>query len=67
LFTNTSILPNLSTVALTGIINALKLAGNQDAELVNFCQPRQTQPNPNATWGLVDKKELVDWMVVRVK
>lgn len=46
-----------------GIINALKLAGNQDAELYIFCQPRQTQPNPNVTWGLVDKKELVDWMV----
>ena len=50
-----------------GIINALKLAGNQDAELVIFCEPRQAQPNPNVTWGLVDKKELVDWIVKHSK
>ena len=50
-----------------GIINALKLAGDQDAELVIFWQPRQAQPNPNATWGLVDKKELVDWVVTHAK
>ena len=50
-----------------GIINALKLAGDKDAELFIFWQPRQAQPNPNVTWGLVDKKELVDWVVMHAK
>lgn len=50
-----------------GIINALKLAGNKDAELFIFWQQRQAQPNPIVTWSLVDKKELVDWVVTHAK
>jgi hypothetical protein len=50
-----------------GIINALKLAGNKNAEVYIFCEPRQSQPNPDVTWSLVDKNELVDWMEKQIK
>ncbi len=52
---------------MSGFINEQKLVGNKKAELVVFhsnageaLEPRKRQSD---TWGLVDKKELAEWMV----
>ncbi len=54
---------------MVGIINELKLAGNTKAELIVFNQDKNNMDrrNPNYTWGLVDKKELVDWILLQIK
>ena len=48
-----------------GIINELKLSGNTRAELKLFVQDTRNMDrrNPNYTWGLVDKEELVQWIM----
>lgn len=54
---------------MVGIINELKLAGNAKSELVVFNQDKQNMDrrNPNYTWRLVDKTELMDWMIAQTK
>ena len=48
-----------------GVINQQKLAGNTKAELKVFIQDKTVMDrrNPNYTWSLVNKSELVEWMV----
>ena len=48
-----------------GIINQQKLAGNTKVELRIFNQDKDVMDrrNPNYTWSLVNKTELVEWMV----
>ena len=50
---------------MSGFINEQILAGNQRAELIVFHSTRKDSVNslPITAWDLVDKKELVDWMV----
>jgi len=50
---------------MVGIITELKLRGNKNATLTIFDKPRSPslRRNPDATWKLVDKKELVEWMI----
>ncbi|HTI90752.1 MAG TPA: hypothetical protein VL727_09190 [Puia sp.] len=53
---------------MSGFINEQKLIGNKKAELVVFHsnmddQLSQQKRRQSATWDLVDKKELVEWMV----
>jgi len=52
-----------------GLINQLKLEGNTRAELHVFTQDKNNMDrrNPDYTWGLVDKKELVEWMLKQIK
>jgi hypothetical protein len=54
---------------MAGIINELKLAGNNDAELTLFHQDPKLKDrrNPNYTWGLVDKTELMNWIISKAK
>jgi hypothetical protein len=54
---------------MVGFINDLKLAGNTRSELIIFNQDQHTpaKRNPNYTWGLVDKKELMDWIAALAK
>ncbi len=52
---------------MAGIINELKLAGSKDAELIVFSAHREGRHNPDATFELVDKAELVRWMVQKSK
>ncbi|MFT3702552.1 MAG: hypothetical protein QM802_09290 [Agriterribacter sp.] len=49
---------------MVGIINEVKLAGNKKSALVIFNQDRKNtdKRNPDYTWGLVDKKELMTWI-----
>jgi len=42
---------------MSGFINEQKLVGNQRAELVVF------EEQPASTWDMVDKQELMDWVV----
>ena len=53
---------------MVGIVNEVRLAGNKKAELIVFSKERaMDQPhNPYATWELVDKRELVDWIARQV-
>lgn len=50
---------------MVGIINELRLAGNTRAELIVFQQSVSNldRRNPNYTWSLVDKTELMQWIV----
>lgn len=51
---------------MSGFINEQKLAGNQQAELIVFHgnDPGDEGPGQSAaTWDLVDKKDLVEWIV----
>jgi len=50
---------------MVGIITELKLKGHKDAMLMVFDKPRSQdlRRNPDATWKLVDKEELVQWML----
>jgi len=53
---------------MSGFINEEKLAGNKNAELIVFhSNPNDLQSKEmrrqSATWDLVDKEELVEWMV----
>ena len=52
---------------MVGIITELKLKGNRKAELVVFNEERSMdiRRNPNATWHLVNKKELMDWIIAQ--
>lgn len=54
---------------MVGIVNELKLAGNPGSELVVFSQDKNNRDkrNPNYTWGLVDKAELMDWLLAQAK
>jgi hypothetical protein len=54
---------------MVGIINELKLAGNANAELIVFHQDKKNMErrNPNYTWGLVDKEELINWIIRQIK
>ena len=49
---------------MVGFVNELKLAGDTKSELIVFNQDanNKDQRNPDYTWGLVDKTELVSWM-----
>ncbi|RYZ23187.1 MAG: hypothetical protein EOO16_05960 [Chitinophagaceae bacterium] len=49
---------------MVGLITELQLRGNKDAELVLFHQDKHLKDrrNPNYTWGLVEKRELMDWI-----
>jgi hypothetical protein len=49
---------------MVGIINELKLMGNQKNELIVFNQDKNVNDrrNPYYTWSLVDKTELLDWL-----
>jgi hypothetical protein len=57
---------------MTGFINEQKLAGNKNAELIVF-HSNDADPlsidmrRQSTTWDLVDKEELVDWMVRKSK
>ena len=53
---------------MVGFITELKLKGNKKGELVVFNQERshEIRRNPNATWQLVNKKELMEWVVKQV-
>lgn len=50
---------------MVGIINELKLLGNQKNELIVFNQDDKINDrrNPYYTWSLVDKTELTNWMI----
>lgn len=54
---------------MVGIINELKLAGNTKSELIIFTQNETNadRRNPNYTWGLVDKAELMNWIVAQTR
>ena len=54
---------------MVGFINELKLANNTKSELVIFNQHQtiMDRRNPNYTWGLVDKKELLNWIIARMR
>jgi hypothetical protein len=54
---------------MVGIINELKLAGNTKSELIIFNQEKANMDrrNPNYTWGLVDKTELITWIIAQTK
>jgi hypothetical protein len=54
---------------MVGITNELKLAGNTKSELVIFNQDKANMDrrNPNYTWGLVDKTELINWIIAQTK
>ena len=57
---------------MSGFINEEKLAGNKNAELTVFhSSPDDPLGNEmrrqSTTWDLVDKNELVDWMVRKSK
>lgn len=51
------------------IINELKLLGNQTNELIIFNQDKgiADRRNPYYTWSLVDKAELLEWMIRQSK
>jgi hypothetical protein len=57
---------------MSGFINEQKLAGNPSASLIVFSS-ELAGPPPNdmrrqtSTWGLVDKNELTDWIVLQSK
>ena len=53
---------------MSGFINEQKLTGNKKAELIVFHSNPDDKPasklkSQSATWDLVDKSELVDWIV----
>lgn len=50
---------------MSGIINELKLAGNNKAELVVFQNENKTgqHTKQSSTWNMVDKKELMEWIL----
>lgn len=50
---------------MVGIINELKLLGNDRGELIVFNQDKENKDrrNPYYTWTLVDKTELINWMI----
>ena len=54
---------------MVGFITEQKLAGNKKSELIVFNQDRTNMDrrNPNYTWGLVDKAELLNWMIAQTK
>jgi hypothetical protein len=54
---------------MVGIMNELKLAGNAKSELIVFNQDKSNMAkrNPSYTWGLVDKTELMDWIIAQGK
>lgn len=54
---------------MVAVVNELKLAGNTRSELIVFNQEQNNRDrrNPNYTWGLVDKAELIDWLLAQTK
>jgi hypothetical protein len=50
---------------MSGIINELKLAGNKKAELTVFQHDNKTgeHTKQSSTWKMVDKKELMEWII----
>ena len=54
---------------MVGFISELKLAGNTKSELIVFNQDKTNidKRNPNYTWGLVDKTELINWIIGQIK
>lgn len=54
---------------MVGVINELKLAGNTKSELIVFNQDKNNldKRNPNYTWSLVDKTELMNWITSQTK
>ncbi len=54
---------------MVGVINELKLAGNTKSELIVINQDKSNMDkrNPNYTWSLVDKTELMNWIVSQAK
>lgn len=54
---------------MVGVINELKLAGNQRSELILFHQDKANKDrrNPFYTWSLVNKVELVEWILTQLQ
>jgi hypothetical protein len=54
---------------MVGVINELKLAGSTKSELILFNQDQNNtdKRNPNYTWNLVDKTELMNWLIMQTK
>ena len=54
---------------MVGIINELKLNGNTKSELIIFTQDKNNMDrrSPYYTWGLVDKAELMEWLIAQTK
>jgi hypothetical protein len=52
---------------MVGIINELKLMGNDKNELIVFHQDKDNKDrrNPYYTWELVDKEELIEWIITQ--
>ncbi len=57
-----------NTTDIVGFLAELKLAGNQNTELI-VVQPKPSQKKKNAqsTWNDIDKKELMDWILKQAK
>jgi hypothetical protein len=53
---------------MSGIINELKLAGSKKAELIVFQKENKSgqHTKQSGTWGMVDKKELLDWITKHI-
>jgi hypothetical protein len=56
---------------MSGFINEQKLAGNKKAELMVFHTnpddpPKTEMRRQSSTWSLVDKKELIDWVMRQI-
>jgi hypothetical protein len=53
---------------MSGIINEQKLAGNKKAELVVFHKENKTGQHikQTGTWGMVDKRELLEWIARQI-
>jgi hypothetical protein len=56
---------------MSGFINEQKLAGNKKAELIVFHSnsedpPKTEMRRQSSTWRLVDKNELIDWVIHEV-
>ncbi len=56
---------------MSGFINEQKLAGNKKAELIVFHSnpddpPKTEMRRQSSTWRLVDKKELIDWVMRQI-
>jgi hypothetical protein len=56
---------SMNSFDMAGLINQLKLLGNQNAELITTSNNRKKWPNNGSphTWLIVDNTELVDWFI----
>jgi hypothetical protein len=55
----------INSFDMAGLINQLKLLGNENAELITTSSNRKKWPNNGSphTWLIVDNAELVDWFI----